>query len=132
MENFSDLKINDEVALIFRENFGVDKGPSILKINKITEKMAWAEGGGMDISFRRSDGKIIKGGRVRRVTDEIRRQAASAKKRDELRDLVYRLDEVDDLRRDQNHEFVDRLHAALSPFAEEIDRLYQLSQKRRY
>ncbi len=132
MENFSDLKVGDEVALIFHEHFGIDRGPSILKINKITEKMAWAEGGGMDISFRRSDGKIIKGGRVQRVTDKIRRRAASAEKRNELRDIVYHLDKVDELRRDQNHEFVDRLHAALAPFAEEIEQLYQLSQKRRY
>ena len=145
--DFYDLQVGDEVATIPYDHLGVDRGPTIYKIVRRTDKTAWAEHGEYDISFRLKDGQIIgkERGRVRRIDDEIRRQAASAQKREELRDVIYNLDKLDELRRDLKPNFVDRLYAALMPFTEEVshawrgstafsevDKFVELSKKRRY
>lgn len=132
--DFSDLQVGDEVATIPYAHLGVDRGPTIYKIVRRTDKTAWAEHGEYDISFRLRDGQILgkDRGKVRRVDDEIRRQATSAQKREVLRDLIYNLDKLAELRRDLKPEFVDRLYAALSPFKAEVEQLVELSKKRRY
>lgn len=95
--------------------------------------MAKASFGGSEISFRRDDGRVVKTyTKVVPVDDKIRRLVELADKRSALRDITYKIDQLDVLQRNTDPDFVDRLYAALMPFSEEVDQLIELSNKRRY